>query len=171
MKKKTRALFFSPTILWHHSWQSWQCGIICQMPTHCVYGERFVRKVRFNRLINYLIKIMRELAAETLIECQTSNQSRMGVTNTQRFRHCNRSAFHFYFICLDLDKSQHILFHLLSALIFFPFSFFCFDSARAPRIHPAAHRLPNTVSHNFLVRRLFCRIRARKPLNLMCTYL
>lgn len=120
MKKKTRALFFSPTILWHHSWQSWQCGIICQMPTHCVYGERFVRKVRFNRLINYLIKIMRELAAETLIECQTSNQSRMGVTNTQRFRHCNRSAFHFYFICLDLDKSQHILFHLLSALIFFP---------------------------------------------------
>lgn len=52
-------------------------GIMWQpsMPNADSSYVRFVRKVQFNRLINYLIKIMRKLAAETLIECQTSNQS------------------------------------------------------------------------------------------------
>lgn len=85
---------------------------------------------------------MRELAAETLIECQTSNQFKCE-SLMQWFRHCNRFAFHFYFIWHNLDKSQHILFHLLSALILFFVSTFC-----CSEFCFLTSRMPNTLSHN-----------------------
>lgn len=122
LRRKIATCFFPPVK--RNSGIMWQPSMPNDLPNADSSYVRFVRKVQFNRLINYLIKIMRKLAAETLIECQTSNQSHTRAhTHIQHtfgynFRHRNRFAFHFYFIWLDLDKSQHILLHLVLALIF-----------------------------------------------------